>query len=147
MRTQSERKRDTQATSNHAAEVAPRIPSSAPPTPVSITNNVFYSQSPSSRVFIQTNTGGQGYTQSNNIINTSNPNMANAPATVPASPDFRLIAGSIAIDFGVNLETVGLVTDFEGNRRPQGSSHDAGSYEVGGQSGPAPSPPKGLRVF
>ena len=41
--------------------------------------------------------------------------------------DFHLVAGSPAIDGGTPID--GLVTDFEGNVRPQGSKYDIGAYE------------------
>ena len=47
--------------------------------------------------------------------------------------DFRLKAGSIAIDRGMNLNSTGFSSDYSGASRPQGSAWDIGAYEyVGG---------------
>jgi len=45
----------------------------------------------------------------------------------PAAGNFRLQAGSPAIDAGVTLAEV--TNDFDGINRPQGSGHDIGAYE------------------
>jgi hypothetical protein len=61
-----------------------------------------------------------GATVSNNSINVSNPNMVSAPSTVPASPNFTLTAGSVAIDAG--RTDTGLPYD--------GSAPDSGAHET-----------------
>jgi hypothetical protein len=88
---------------------------------------------------------GTGYTQSGNIVNTSLPPFVNGPATIPASPDFRLTTSSPAIDKGLPpsdetpSETVRTAfddalfkarrIDFAGAARPQGRAYDIGAYE------------------
>jgi hypothetical protein len=44
----------------------------------------------------------------------------------PAADDYHIRAGSPAIDAGSN---VGMTTDIEGTRRPQGAGYDIGPYE------------------
>jgi len=56
--------------------------------------------------------------------------LVSSPAQVfvdPAAKDFRLKAGSPAIDAGANLPDV--PTDLAGNPRPAGSAFDVGAYE------------------
>ncbi len=97
-------------------------------TGITIRYNLAYATSPGSMVFL-----GSGanewvhYTQSGNLVNVSNPGFINAPATVPASPNFALTARSPAIDAGLPLATVKI--DFNGNPRPHGRAHDIGAYE------------------
>jgi hypothetical protein len=45
----------------------------------------------------------------------------------PASSDYHLKAGSVAINTGVTLP--GVLDDLEGIPRPQGASYDIGAYE------------------
>ena len=68
--------------------------------------------------------------QSGNIVNTSNPEFVNAPATLPASPNFGLTARSPAINAGTTLGATS--TDFDSATRPQGSGYDIGAYEYQG---------------
>ena len=91
-------------------------------------NNFSYATTPGGTSFI----GGQavegtGYTQSGNVVNTSLPGFVNAPATVPASPNFALTARSPAIDAGVSLAVTTI--DFNGAPRPRGRAPDIGAYE------------------
>ena len=75
----------------------------------------------------------------------AHPLMANAPASLPTSPDFKLQTGSPAINTGFDL--TGLLTaDFAGTQRPQGSGYDIGAYEFGPSSNAAPFPPQNLKV-
>ena len=69
--------------------------------------------------------GISGGSQSNNLR--VNPSFRSA-----AGADFRLQAGSAAIDRGMTLTTV--PTDFSGLRRPAGATHDIGAYEAGASS-------------
>ena len=110
-----------------------------------IRNNLHYSTTPGNTAFIVNGTEGVTYTQSGNIVNTSNPNFLNAPSTMPASPNFQLNQGSPVIDRGLPQP---LTIDFAGSPRPQGAGYDIGAYEGTGQSNAAaPSPPSGLKVF
>jgi hypothetical protein len=61
-------------------------------------------------------------TVSNNL--TTNPGFVNATGN-----DFRLQAGSPAIDRGVTVPSI--TTDFSGAARPQGSAFDIGAHEYG----------------
>lgn len=65
---------------------------------------------------------GSGATVSNNL--TTDPMFANA-----SNLDFRLQAGSPAIDAGATLPEV--TRDADGNARPQGGAYDIGAYEYG----------------
>jgi len=56
----------------------------------------------------------------------------------PAQFDFRLRAGSPAIDAGV---TTGLPTDFDGTPRTQGRAPDVGAFEHGTGAAPGPQRP------
>jgi len=77
----------------------------------------------------------------------------------PAAGDFRLVAGSPAIDAGVDVDTISAVAvynrfqsrygidirkDAAGVTRPAGAKFDAGALEFGGTG--RPSAPAGLRV-
>jgi parallel beta-helix repeat protein len=64
-----------------------------------------------------------GYTASNNLA--ANPNFIDAVFS-----DFRLLSSSPAIDAGMTLNEVPV--DFQKKPRPQGSAHDIGAYEYGG---------------
>jgi hypothetical protein len=75
--------------------------------------------------------------QSNNL--TASPSFKNA-----AGADFRLLAGSAAIDKGVILSTVPV--DFAGGRRPTGVSHDIGAYEANSTSSSTLAAPTSLSV-
>jgi hypothetical protein len=61
-----------------------------------------------------------GMTLANNQVDTD-------PVLVEAPLDFRLRAGSPAIDAGQAL--AGVRVDFDGRPRPQGARHDIGAYE------------------
>ncbi len=63
----------------------------------------------------------------------------------PDNNDYRLKAGSVAIDKGVALSE--FSDDFVGTPRPQGSAWDIGAYEIvqRGDMTP-PAAPTGLRV-
>ena len=111
---------------------------------VQIRNNLSYAITAKGTSFIGTGaTEGLHYTQSGNLVNISNPEFINAPATLPASPNFALTARSPAIDAGLPLATVKI--DLNGTPRPQGRAPDIGAYEyaAGGDS-QSPSTPKGL---
>jgi hypothetical protein len=60
--------------------------------------------------------------------------------------DFRLAAGSAAIDAGVRMDEV--TCDRDGVTRPQGAGHDIGAYEFGSRATPPPLPaPRNLRLL
>lgn len=113
-----------------------------------IRNNLSYATTPGGTTLI----GGQaiegtGYTESDNIVG-SHPGFVNAPAAVPASPNFALIAQSAAVDAGLPLGDV--ATDIIGTPRPDGAAHDMGAYEYSSAPGPddvAPSSPTGLTIL
>ncbi len=62
----------------------------------------------------------------------------------PAQEDFHLQSTSPAFDAGATIS--GVIGDYDGNYRPQGSRFDIGAYEYGGGSTLVPLPPKGLHV-
>ncbi len=108
--------------------------------PSTVQNNLFYASGAGSTLpFTGAVIEGVHYTQSGNSINVSNPGFVNAPATLPASPNFALTARSPAIDAALPLATVRI--DFKGTPRPQGHAHDIGAYEYkanGDSQAPAP---------
>ena len=50
--------------------------------------------------------------------------------------DFRPTAASSAVDAGTNVSPYGIVVDYQGTPRPQGSAYDIGAYEFQGSSTP-----------
>ena len=68
----------------------------------------------------------------------------------PGGQDYRLKAGSPAIDAGTNLDTV--TSDIEGTSRPQGAGTDVGAYEYsdgqtgGGNDSPVTTPSTGGHI-
>jgi hypothetical protein len=70
---------------------------------------------------------GTHYTLSGNIVNSDDPRFVNAPAKLPASPNFALTEKSPAIDKGVPLTETKIA--FDGTPRPQGRAYDIGAYE------------------
>ncbi|MDF0677259.1 MAG: right-handed parallel beta-helix repeat-containing protein [Nitrospira sp.] len=97
-------------------------------TEITIKNNLAFSSGSGGMTFL-----GSGanewvhYTQSGNIVNVSDPGFINAPATLPALPNFALTSRSPAIDKGVSLTTTSIA--FNGITRPQGLAYDLGAYE------------------
>jgi hypothetical protein len=116
--------------------------SSSSVTRVKIRNNIAYATSPGGTIFIGSGvTEWVHYTQSGNSVNVSTPGFVHAPATLPNSPNFALIAGSPAIDAGVPLAETRIA--FDGTPRPQGRAPDIGAYEyVAGSDAQSPSAPR-----
>ena len=56
------------------------------------------------------------------------PNFVNAE-----SGDFHLKGGSPAINTGLDMSSLGIATDLEGNSRPRGAGYDIGAYEYSPQ--------------
>ncbi|NOU10115.1 MAG: hypothetical protein HOO98_08885 [Nitrospira sp.] len=105
-------------------------------TGVQIRNNISYATEPRSTVFMSSRpTENVHYTQSGNMVNTVDPGFVNAPAIMPALPNFKLKERSSAIDQGLLPERspgLPLATtriDFNGTTRPQGRAYDIGAYE------------------
>jgi hypothetical protein len=99
-------------------------------TGIQIRNNHFYASGSGGTVPIASNAiEGIHYTQSGNSINVSNPGFVNAPATLPASPNFALTARSPAIDAGLALKLDWTDIDLKDTPRPQGPAPDIGAYE------------------
>lgn len=92
-----------------------------------VRNNLFYATAPGGLGSI-TDTADQGpaYTASANQLQVD-PKFAAAGPTIPAAPDFRLQAGSPAINAGIAEARVN--TDLPGSTRPQGAAYDIGAYE------------------
>jgi hypothetical protein len=93
-----------------------------------IRNNLAYASGAGATVFL----GSGSYTQSGNIVNTLQPKFANAPATLPSSPNFSLASGSPAIDKGLTISTTKI--SYPGISRPKLSTYDIGAYEYAGSS-------------
>jgi len=117
---------------------------------VSVQNNIGYATTPGSTAFILTAwTNGVTYDALNNCpTNTANnascatnPQMVNAPSTIPSSPDFHLTSGSLARGFGQNLTGVINNVDFDGVTRPATGPWDVGAFQFVGPA-PSSSPPK-----
>lgn len=71
------------------------------------------------------------------------PKLVNPPLL-----DFKLAAGSPAVDAGLDLSALGVTTDFDGKPRPVNGKFDAGAFEYGGAAAianVAPARPRGLR--
>lgn len=65
-----------------------------------------------------------------NVFNVSSPNMLNAPASIPALPDYHLNTGSSAAGIGLNLSSL-FTTDYDLlTRQPTGTNWDAGAYAL-----------------
>jgi parallel beta-helix repeat protein len=87
-------------------------------------------------------------TVGNNMCPTSDPDggcavITSTPGFVMPGSNFRLAAGSLAIDAGTTLSTV--TNDHDGAARPVGGGYDIGAFEGSG-TGSAPSPPRNLAV-
>jgi hypothetical protein len=67
---------------------------------------------------------------------TTDPGFVNATAA-----DFRLKTGSLAINGGVNLYSLGVTKDFAGASRPQTGAFDVGAYEFGTGDSNVPAAP------
>jgi hypothetical protein len=91
---------------------------------------------------ITSNYGGTGAN-----LSMTNPAMQTAPLTFAGTPDFHLTTGSVAIDFGLNLYSLGITTDFDGIARPSNPalSFETGAYEFGADTTP-PEPPTGVSI-
>jgi hypothetical protein len=83
---------------------------------------------------VDINRGSTDVTFRNNL--TTDPKFVNA-----AAGDFRLQAGSPAIDAGISLSLV--QTDYAGVSRPQGAAYDVGAFEYQGRT---LTPPPNLRI-
>ncbi len=90
---------------------------------VTIRNNFVYATEPGATGFLATGDAVEGthYTVGDNIVNRSHPAFVDAPAELPAAPNFGLTADSGAIDVGiVNARTY------------NGEAPDAGAFETFG---------------
>ena len=80
------------------------------------------------------------------VVNENNYSLCSTcatPAFVNATAgDYRLLVGDARIDAGQNLTGVGVIEDFNGHFRPQGSAHDQGAFEFGGSIVDPPDPPE-----
>ncbi len=117
-------------------------------------NNLVYASGTGGMLFLTKSPysiEGVNFTQSGNIVNTLTPKFVNAPAAMPAWPNFTLASSSPAIDRGLNLFSA-VKTDFAGRPRPSSGPFDIGAYEYGSDSSlpppprlpPPPPPPPGV---
>jgi hypothetical protein len=115
---------------------------------VTVDHNLFFATAPRSTTFIASNTGTVFWDVSGGNGFLKNPNMINAPDTLPASPDFHLTgASSSALGLGSNLTFTGSTQDLEGKIRPAMGAWDLGAYQFSGQlAGSPPTAPVNLRV-
>ncbi len=92
-------------------------------TGVEVRNNFAYATEPGATGFLGVGDGieGTNYTQSDNIINRSDPGFVDGPAALPPSPNFALTEASGAIG-------IGLVNELPYN----GEAPDAGAFETFG---------------
>lgn len=115
-------------------------------TGITIRNNLFYTNR--SETMLALGSGAKeeiNYSQSGNIVNVSPPGFINAPATLPASPNFALTKLSPAIDGGLTLTMI--KTAFDGTPRPQGRAYDIGAYEYSvDNDAKEPAAPSSLRI-
>jgi hypothetical protein len=69
---------------------------------------------------------------------------ADPKLAAPSAYDFRLSAGSPAVDAGAAVS--GVASDFSGAPRPQGAAFDIGAFEYAGGGGGAPAAPAGCTL-
>jgi hypothetical protein len=113
---------------------------------ITIANNISYASPPGKTGFLYNQGACSGCTITNNSVNGANPNMANAPPTLPTSPDFHLTNSSTtAIGFGLNLMSAGVTTDYSGKSRPASGSWDVSAYQFNVNATNI-SPPRNLQV-
>jgi hypothetical protein len=86
--------------------------------------------------------GSGSWTEAGNTH--TDPLFVTAGHTLPASPDFHLTAGSIAIDTGLNKPAITTV-DYFGTPRPQGAAFDVGAHEFSSNNS-TPAAPLNLQV-
>jgi len=118
-----------------------------------VQNNLCYATKTGGTACIGGTTGWQGKIkeESGNIVNTANPNFEGAGATISGVPNFKLKAGSPAIDKGQSLPQV--TWDHQGIKRPAGAGFEIGAYEfcppgvVCEQGSPPPNPTGGGGSF
>jgi hypothetical protein len=67
------------------------------------------------------------YSADGNIDDGRDPGFVDA---TPGVNDFHLSPGSPAIDAGLDLSALGLITDLDGTKRPHGDGYDIGPYEA-----------------
>jgi hypothetical protein len=124
-----------------------------------IKNNIFLDYDNASRGgnHIQIE-GGASYTASNNLLWNSDSSTCSHSGYTPGAgdlhetdpkfvsnfTDLQLQSSSPAVDAGAIIS--GVIGDYDGNSRPQGSRFDIGAYEYRGDSASAPEPPTGLHV-
>jgi hypothetical protein len=72
--------------------------------------------------------------------NLSRGNISEVQFTDPTSDDYSVQPDSLAVDAGADLSFEGIVVDYVGVARPQGSGYDIGAYELvsGAQNTPTP---------
>lgn len=70
------------------------------------------------------------WTLSNNVCADDPAEVAALQFANAAADDYRLLAGSTAIDAGLDLTADGVTVDLDGTVRPQGATFDAGAYET-----------------
>jgi Right handed beta helix region len=109
-----------------------------------IRNNLHHASGSGGTAFLGIGaTEGLNYTQSGNI--SGNPLFVNAPATLPASPNFALTERSPGIDRGLHLDSI--TTAFDGTTRPQQRAYDIGAYEYkAGSDSASPNAPVALKI-
>jgi PKD repeat protein len=100
-------------------------------TNVEYKNNILYA--PSGSLTAVEGTPGAGFSQSNNVTTSTNPNFVNL-----AGSDFRLTATTQAtiVNAGATLSEVRQ--DFLRLLRPAGAAYDVGAYEYGATGGTTP---------
>ncbi len=105
---------------------------SSAPKGVIIKNNLSFASGSGGTTFFLDSFGkavsGVNYTLLSNRF--GNPLFVNAPANLPASPNFALTSKSPAIDKGLNLTSIfSTRTSLNGLSRPRGTYYDIGAYE------------------
>ncbi len=114
-------------------------------TGIMIRNNLSYASKGGTAALGVRGIEGVHYMQSGNMINVSDPRFVNAPAALPASPNFALTERSPAIDAGLPLTMTKIA--FDGTPRPQGRAFDIGAYEYSTDSDTkGPTSPTALRI-
>ncbi len=90
-------------------------------------NNIIVSDGSTGFRYVRLNSGSIEWTEGNNV---KTKNINDLKFANVGSKDFRIGAGSTAIDGGKDLSGQGVTHDFDYLARPQGTAYDIGAFEL-----------------